>query len=626
MSHVVIGTAGHIDHGKTALVKALTGTDTDRLPEEKKRGVTIDIGFAFLGEKATIIDVPGHERFIKNMVTGVSSISYVLFVVAADDGVMPQTQEHLDILSLLNVQEGATVINKIDLVKTDWINMVEEDVKKLVSGSFLEGSPVFRTSALSGEGIEKLGDHLKSVISEKWEREDRGYFRLPVDRSFSVKGFGTVVTGTVISGSVKKGDSVEVLPGGFESKVRGIQKHNEEADEALIGERAALNLSGLSTEEVVRGSHIAAKGYLNPTTIFEGRINLLKSAPKALSNRNRVRLHLGTGEVMSRISILGSDVIEPGESGFVQFFLEKEAAVAVGDKFIVRRYSPSLTIGGGRILQVSNVSIKRNNSNILNILKVIDENDYSVTAEMLAQNEGGQGITPEEFGIKLGISEVQASSLLNELTSAEKLIRFGDERSGTFYSPDTLEKIKKELFGIVESFVRDNPLSTGIKRAELKGKLDLSNQAFDILVTQLEKEDKLTATAETLRVQGSDLSGVDSEFGDLEEALLSEGFNAPTGAELSAKIGRDEKETHQLIKRMIGEGKVVRLDGDFFLHSDFIDELKLKVEKHFEGHEELSVAELKNLTGVSRKFAIPLLLYLDDNEITRREGNVRKKI
>ena len=625
MSHVVIGTAGHIDHGKTALVKALTGTDTDRLPEEKKRGVTSDIGFAFLGEKATIIDVPGHERFIKNMVTGVSSISYVLFVVAADDGVMPQTQEHLDILNLLNVKEGAIVINKTDLVKPDWIDMVEEDVKKLVSGSFLEGSPVFRTSAISGEGIEKLGDHLKSVISEKWEREDRGYFRLPVDRSFSVKGFGTVVTGTVISGSIKKGESVEVLPGGIESKVRGIQKHNEEVDEALIGERAALNLSGLSTDEVVRGSHIAAKGYLNPTTIFEGRINLLKTAPKALSNRNRVRLHLGTGEVMSRISIFGADTVEPGESRFVQFFLEKEAAVAVGDKFIVRRYSPSLTIGGGRILQVSNVTVKRNNSDILNILKVIDEDDHSRSAEMLAQIEGGQGITPEEFGIKLGISIAQASSLLNKLSSDDKMIRLGDDRGETFYSPDVLGKLKKELLGMVESFVKDNPLSTGIKRAELKGKLDISSQAFDNLVGQLEKEGELSSTAETLSTQGSDLSGVDSEFGELDKALLSEGFNAPTVAGLSAKIGRDEKETHQLIKRMIGEGKVVRLDGDFFLHSNLVDELKLKVAKHFEGHEELSVAELKNLTGVSRKFAIPLLLYLDDNEITRREGNVRKK-
>ncbi|MCH7496032.1 MAG: selenocysteine-specific translation elongation factor, partial [Candidatus Marinimicrobia bacterium] len=302
MSHVVIGTAGHIDHGKTALVKALTGTDTDSLPEEKSRGVTIDIGFAFLGENATIIDVPGHERFIKNMVTGVSTISYVMLVIAADDGVMPQTKEHLDILSLLGVEDGMIVINKIDLVEESWLDMVVEDAKKLTTGTFLENASIFKASATYGDGIEEIKETLNNLISDRNERVDKGYFRLPVDRSFSVKGFGTVVTGTVVSGSIQKGESVEILPGGIKAKVRGIQQHNEETENAKLGERTALNLSGVSTEDVVRGSHISVKKYLNPTTIFEGKLNLLGSAPKPLSNRTRVRLHLGTGEVMGRIS------------------------------------------------------------------------------------------------------------------------------------------------------------------------------------------------------------------------------------------------------------------------------------------------------------------------------------
>jgi len=290
MSHIVIGTAGHIDHGKTALVKALTGTDTDRLPEEKSRGVTIDIGFAFLGDDATIIDVPGHERFIKNMVTGISSISYVILVIAADDGVMPQTREHLDILNILGVKEGCVVINKTDLVKPDWLELVETDIKKLLKGTFLENAIIFKASSVNGDGIEDIKKHLKDIIAVKRDKIDNGYFRLPVDRAFSVKGFGTVVTGTVISGSLKKGDLLEVLPGGLNVKVRGIQKHNRDAESAEIGERAALNLSGVNLSEIGRGHHLSEQGYSAPTSIIEANIELLLNAPKKLSNRTRVRL------------------------------------------------------------------------------------------------------------------------------------------------------------------------------------------------------------------------------------------------------------------------------------------------------------------------------------------------
>ena len=396
MSHVVIGTAGHIDHGKTALVKALTGKDTDSLPEEKSRGVTIDIGFAFLGDNATIIDVPGHERFIKNMVTGVSTISYVMLVIAADDGVMPQTREHLDILSLLGVEDGMIVINKIDLVEESWLDMVIEDVQKFTKGTFLENASIFKASAIKGDGIEKIKETLIAVIADRKEKVDKGYFRLPVDRSFSVKGFGTVVTGTVVSGSVQKGDSVEILPGGIEAKIRGIQQHNEETTGAKLGERAALNLSGVSTEDVIRGSHIAAKNYLNPTMIFEANLNLLGTAPKPLSSRTRVRLHLGTGEVMGRISLLGSAEIEPGGNGFVQVFLEKEVPVAVKDKFIIRRYSPPLTIGGGVVLKLSKSKYKPKDREIYELLKVINEENDVDTAKMLISRKNGNGIDEQE--------------------------------------------------------------------------------------------------------------------------------------------------------------------------------------------------------------------------------------
>jgi len=625
MSHIVIGTAGHIDHGKTALVKALTGTDTDKLPEEKSRGVTIDIGFAFFGDDATIIDVPGHERFIKNMVTGISSISYVILVIAADDGVMPQTREHLDILNILEVKDGCVVLNKTDLVKPDWLDLVEADVKKLLTGTFLEEAMIFRASSVNGDGIEDIKNHLKDIISKKRERSDKGYFRLPVDRSFSVKGFGTVVTGTVISGSVNKGDLLEVLPGGLEVKVRGIQKHNRDAESAEIGERAALNLSGVNLTEIGRGHHLSEKGYSDPTSLIEASVELLQNAPKKLSNRTRVRLHLGTGEVMGRVSILSGKDIEPGESGFVQLFLEKESAVAVADKFIMRRYSPSLTIGGGKVLQISNKRYKRTDKHIQSILSLLNEGDETKSAEVIAKECRHNGISAKELGIKLGISSILGLSLLKDLTNSGKLIVMEGESKERYYSPEVLDDLKNQLSARIDLFFSENPLSGGIKTIEIKEQLELSNNVYEYIVRQLISENKIEKNGDLISRKGNGKRESDIETGELEEVLLSRSYNAFTTEELSGKIGRESKETFQLLKRLIADGKAIRLDGDYFLHINLLEKLKDKVNKHFKDNEELTVSDLKQLTDVSRKFAIPLLLWLDDNEITRRDGNVRVK-
>ena len=625
MSHIVIGTAGHIDHGKTALVKALTGTDTDRLPEEKSRGVTIDIGFAFLGDNITIIDVPGHERFIKNMVTGISSISYVILVIAADDGVMPQTREHLDILDILGVKDGCVVLNKTDLVKPDWLELVEADVKKLLRGTFLENAMILKASSVNGNGIEDIKKHLKDIISNKRDKIDRGYFRLPVDRAFSVKGFGTVVTGTVISGSVKKGDLLDALPGGLEVKVRGIQKHNRDAEIAEIGERAALNLSGVNLTEVGRGHHLSEKGYLRSTSLLEAHIELLKNAPKKLSNRTRVRLHLGTGEVMGRLSIFGGKDIEPGESGLVQIFLEKESAVAVADKFIMRRYSPSLTIGGGKVLQISNKRYKRNDEHIQNILSQLNEGDELKSAELIARECRQSGINAKELGIKLGVSSTLGLSLLKDLSKSGKLVVLKNESKERYYSPEMLDDLKDRLSAQIDSLFKKNPLSGGIKSVEIKEQLAVPNKVFEHIVGQLISENKIAKSDDLIsRVENGDEKS-DKETEELEKVLMSRSYNAFTTEELSEKIDRDKKETFQLVKRLISNGKAIRLDGDYFLHTDLLENLKEKVDKHFEDNDELTVSDLKQLADVSRKFAIPLLLWLDDNEVTRRDGNIRIK-
>ena len=625
MSHIVIGTAGHIDHGKTALVKALTGTDTDRLPEEKSRGVTIDIGFAFLGDNITIIDVPGHERFIKNMVTGISSISYVILVIAADDGVMPQTREHLDILDILGVKDGCVVLNKTDLVKPDWLELVEADVKKLLRGTFLENAMILKASSVNGNGIEDIKKHLKDIISNKRDKIDRGYFRLPVDRAFSVKGFGTVVTGTVISGSVKKGDLLDALPGGLEVKVRGIQKHNRDAESAEIGERAALNLSGVNLTEVGRGHHLSEKGYLRSTSLLEANIELLKNAPKKLSNRTRVRLHLGTGEVMGRLSIFGGKDIEPGESGLVQIFLEKESAVAVADKFIMRRYSPSLTIGGGKVLQISNKRYKRNDEHIQNILSQLNEGDELKSAELIARECRQSGINAKELGIKLGVSSTLGLSLLKDLSKSGKLVVLKNESKERYYSPEMLDDLKDRLSEQIDSLFKKNPLSGGIKSVEIKEQLALPNKVFEHIVGQLISENKIAKSGDLISRVGNGDEKSDKETEELEKVLMSRSYNAFTTEELSEKIDRDKKETFQLVKRLISNGKAIRLDGDYFLHTDLLENLKEKVDKHFEDNDELTVSDLKQLADVSRKFAIPLLLWLDDNEVTRRDGNIRIK-
>ena len=625
MSHVVIGTAGHIDHGKTALVKALTGKDTDSLPEEKSRGVTIDIGFAFFGENATIIDVPGHERFIKNMVTGVSTISYVILVIAADDGVMPQTREHLDILSLLGVEDGMIVINKIDLVEESWLDMVVEDAKKLTTGTFLENASIFKASATNGDGIEKIKETLNKVIDDKKERDDKGYFRLPVDRSFSVKGFGTVVTGTVVSGSVQKGDSVEILPGRIAAKVRGIQQHNEETENAKLGERAALNLSGVSTEDVVRGSHIAVKNYLNPTMIFEGNLNLLDSAPKPLLNRTRVRLHLGTGEVMGRISILGSAEIEAGGNGFVQVFLEKEVPVAVKDKFIIRRYSPPLTIGGGVVLKLSNSRYKRRDREIYDLLKVINEGTDLDISAVLVLKRNGSGISEQELGVELGIASDRALKLLKELEKSSLILSIGKGSNRRWYSAESLSRSRELILLRLEKFFTENRSTAGIKLSEIREWLSISSQAFEQLIELLIESKKIVKKDELISIKGVGQGDEESTLKLLEDTLLSNRFNASTSKELAAELGRENKEIYQLIKRFIQDEKVIRLDGDFFIHAALMEELRGKIDGHFSKKDELSVSDLKEMTGVSRKYAIPLLLYLDDNNITRREGNVRVK-
>ncbi|MFQ5772833.1 MAG: selenocysteine-specific translation elongation factor, partial [bacterium] len=384
MSHIIIGTAGHIDHGKSALVKALTGVNPDRLKEEKERGLTIDLGFAHLGEKATIIDVPGHEKFIRNMVAGVSTINFVLFVVAADDGVMPQTREHLDILKILQVKHGIIVITKIDLVEEEWLNLVKEDVRNLVQGSFLEIAPMLSVSSITGRGISKL----KTTMETQWQqikrRENKGVFWMPIDRSFTMKGFGTVVTGSVLSGETKVGDSLELLPQKKIVRIRGLQSHGHSVEKVAPGDRAAINLQALAKDQIHRGNVLSVPNYFNVARRLDARLQLLENAPKAIKPNTRVRLHFGTTEVMARISLLNVTKIEPGVSAYVQFHLENPGCTRRLDPFVIRQYSPTTTIGGGIILDANATRHKLADPTVLHKLQALEkENPKEVLEEKL---------------------------------------------------------------------------------------------------------------------------------------------------------------------------------------------------------------------------------------------------
>jgi selenocysteine-specific elongation factor len=408
MAHTVIGTAGHIDHGKTLLVKALTGTDTDQAPEEKARGITIELGFAFLGESATIIDVPGHERFVKTMVAGVSTIDVAILVIAADDGVMPQSREHLDVLELLGVERGVMVLNKVDLVEEDWLDLVEEELRDFTHGTFLQDAEIFRVSALSGEGVDPLRQRLLALAGDTEDKRADAPFRLPVDRAFVVKGFGLVCTGTVLAGSLGEGDRVEIMPEAREVRVRSMQEHGVAVDRVQAGDRAAINLAGVEQGQIDRGDLLVAPEAFRPTQMLDVRLRLLQSSPMSIEPRTRVRLHLGTREIMARVVLPERKPLEPGEESVVQLRLEAPLVAAWGDRFVVRRYSPALTIGGGTVLDPHPAKHRRFDADLLDHLRVLECGELRQVVErwILAVDDrlkserdllGEMGIGPERL-------------------------------------------------------------------------------------------------------------------------------------------------------------------------------------------------------------------------------------
>jgi selenocysteine-specific elongation factor len=629
MPHTIIGTAGHIDHGKTALVKALTGVDTDRLREEKERGLTIDLGFAHYGDRATIIDVPGHEKFIRNMVAGVATIDLVLFVVAADDGVMPQTREHLDILQLLQVKRGLIVITKSDLVDEDWLELVKDDVREAVRGTFLEKAPVIFVSAVTGRGIDDLRSALDHFLDAQEERASQGIFWMPVDRSFTMKGFGTIVTGSVLSGQVRVGETLELLPQGRRVRIRGLQTHNRDVDRVSTGDRAAINLQGVAKEEVERGNVLASPGYFQPSHRFDARLQLLKSARRPLRRNDRVRLHVGTQEVMARVQPLGVDQIEPGESGYVQFRLEHLAVARRLDPFVIRQYSPTVTIGGGVLLDPNAVRHRRSDPTVLQKLHALEQEDPAEALEKRLAASGLAVQTLEQLAAESGLPRDETAKLLAGLVDARRLVAFKKEGKPAYLHAVPFQRLQENIIEALARFHREQPLKLGLRRRELQDRLGMRidgavmQQAVETLKAsgEIEEADGILRRAGHQVTLGPEQQALREKIARL---LYDEGFATSSEAEMAAKLGADEAQVAEILGVMHSLGEVIRLEGGITFHPMRVEEAKRAIVRFLREHGELRVSQFKEAVAeTSRKYSVPLLNHLDSLGITQRQGDVR---
>ena len=623
MKQTVIGLSGHIDHGKTALVKALTGVNTDSLTEEQKRGMTIDIGFAFLDENITLIDVPGHEKFVKNMMAGVSAVDVALLVVAADDGVMPQTREHFEILNLLDIPLGIVVINKIDLADKDWLELVELDIGELLQGSFMEDAPILKVSAETGDGVDQLKTTLLDLCKKVPDKQDRGIFRLHVDRVFSMKGYGTVVTGTVNSGSLKIGDTVELLPGSVKSKVRGLQSHGEEVQQVETGDRAAINLQGVEIKQIERGSQIAEIGYLQSLNQMGVTLLLLGSAQKPITQNQRIRIHLGTQEVMARVALTDGKTLQPGDDCPALLRLEQPMVAARGDKFIIRSFSPVITIGGGEVMEVL---IEEKWKIVKEKLQNLYESPKSDQLIHLVQEEGAKPITPEKLQYRIGISKEQINAIVEE---KEELFWLTHKQGKWLLTQNQWNELKNSIHNFLKKYHTKNPLNAGAQKEEIRQHLNCENSILEALLQSMLDEKSISQKGELFLNPNFSIT-LSSEDDSLQNSILNqldqEGFTSSTLAQLSLKTGNSKEKLMQVLNVAEQQGKLLRIDGKLmFTQKNFII-LREKVNQFFSNHPEMSVSEFKELAHTSRKYAVPLLEYFDKKKITYREGNIRKLV
>jgi len=631
MPYVIVGTAGHIDHGKTALVKALTGIDTDRLKEEKERGITIDLGFAHLdlgsGISVGFVDVPGHERFIKNMLAGVGGIDFVMLVIGADESVMPQTREHLDICSLLHIKQGFIVLTKIDRVETEMVDLVEIEVREFLKGSFLEHAPILRVSSLTGEGIPRLIDTLRGSITKVASKNENDIFRLPIDRCFTMKGFGTVVTGTLVAGRVRKEEEVEIFPAARTVRVRGVQVHGRSAAQATAGQRTALNLQGIEVGDVQRGMVLTVPRLFAPTSMFDCHLELLPSAPNAIVGRKRIRFHIGTIEVMGYAVLLGQDRLEPGHSALVQIRLEAPTFALPGDRFIIRQYSPMITIGGGEVLDAMPEKHRSTDKSVIERLRVLKEGTTDDRIIAVVEQAGLECIELSRISARLGIVQAQLRDRVQALVKAGRL-RVVSENPFVIVSASVFKQAADAAAAAVKRFHEANPLVAGIGREELKARLfgDASSALFQAVIDKLVADKKIAVAQDVIHEFGRKvtLKADEEKIRDqISERFRSLGLQVAPADEVIDALKVDRLTARKIIQLMLKDNALVKINEELFVDRAAIEKLIVDVRALKSKTPRFGVGEFKSLTGVTRKHAIPLLEYLDRQRVTRRVGDER---
>jgi selenocysteine-specific elongation factor len=629
MKYIILGTAGHIDHGKSSLVKALTGTDPDRLKEEKERGITLDLGFASLdlpgGNRLGIVDVPGHEGLIKNMLAGVGGIDIVMLVIAADEGIMPQTREHLAICDLLHVKKGLIAMTKMDMVEKDWLSLVQDEVRDFVKGTFLEKSPIVAVSSKTGENLPVLVQELAKLANEVLPKSSNGILRLPIDRVFTMKGFGTVITGTLLSGTISTEQEVEILPRGIKTKVRGIQSHNQAVQRSIAGQRTAVNLQGVEKDQLSRGDTIVSAGFFSPTKTLDAKLDLLKQAPRGLKTGSRVRFYNSTQESIGRITLLGMNELAPGQEAYVQFRFEQPVIVQHGDRYILRFYSPMETLGGGMVL---NPHPKRHKqATMRESLKNLEALERGTTEDRLALYISGRGLAGMEEAEAIGTVAADKQEITTALASLAQ--KKGALRVDNLYVHTShLAALEKKALDIIAKYHKENPLKPGLEKEELKGMLRqrLSQKVLNLTIDGLVKKKQLETDGTRLRLPGFKAAvGKDQSAAKdkIVEAIRKGGSQPPLREEIPALLGITDKDAKDLLKLLAEDGRTVRINDSLHLHKDTLETIKADLKKYLEEKKEITMAEFRDLAKTSRKFAVPIMEYFDSQKLTQRVGDKR---
>jgi len=636
MRSIIVGTAGHIDHGKTSLVRALTGVDADRLPEEKRRGITIDLGFAELDlgdARIGFVDVPGHERFVKNMLAGAHGLDAVALVIAADEGVMPQTREHFDIAKLLGVRSGLVVVTKTDMVDEELLELVRAEAEELVAGSFLEGAPIVATSARTLAGLDELKQRLSEIGAQVPARSAQWVARLPVDRAFTMRGFGAVVTGTLVAGEIAESDEMELLPAGARVRVRGLQVHGRTVERAGAGQRTAINLGGVEAATIERGMTLAPAGRLRATQMIDAEIEVLAHAPRALRSRARVRVHVGTAEVLARVQVLDeTGEIEAGAHGFAQLRLESPVVALPGERFIIRSYSPQRTVAGGRVLDAFALKHRGRDRRAARMrLVALKHADAAARLALYVEAAGEHGLRRSDLAACTGWRDETLDAAVKEARGRNLII----EAEGAHVGREMFERLLSAARGEVEAHHRREPLQRGLARETLRERVfaRVAPEVFRAVLAQAETDGVLIAERDIVRAgsHSLSLSADDTELrARLEEIYREAALAAPTFEEAFARLAGSKQTTREhgrkILQLLLDAGTLVRVTGELFCHQEALASLVEMLRAHAarcEPERLIDVAAFKELAGVSRKHAIPLLEYLDRARITRRAGDRR---